>query len=108
MPGQQLFAISQVGALWVTANLRETQLAHVRPGQQVEVYVDALGASLGGSVESIGGATGARLSLFPPENAAGNFVKVVQRIPVRIRLRPGQVGLERLRPGMSVVPTIRL
>ncbi|HEX3851897.1 MAG TPA: HlyD family secretion protein [Polyangiaceae bacterium] len=108
VPGQQLFAITQLSALWVTANLRETQLARVRPGQEVEVYVDALDASLGGTVDSIGGATGARLSLFPPENAAGNFVKVVQRIPVRIRLRPGQPGLERLRPGMSVVPTIRL
>ncbi|MET0793591.1 MAG: HlyD family secretion protein [Polyangiaceae bacterium] len=107
-PGQQLLAIAQVGTLWVTANLRETQLSRVRPGQAADVYVDALDAHLRGTVDSIGGTTGARLSLFPPENAAGNFVKVVQRIPVRIRLEPGQPGLERLRPGMSVEPKIRL
>jgi membrane fusion protein (multidrug efflux system) len=106
--GQQLFAIAQVKDLWVTANYRETQLERVRPGQHVDVYVDALDATLRGTVESIGGSTGARMSLLPPENAAGNYVKVTQRIPVRIRLEPGQPGADRLRPGMSVVPKVRL
>ena len=107
-PGQQLLAIVQTDELWVTANFRETQLERVRPGQRVDVHVDALGAGLSGRVESIGGATGSRLSLLPPENASGNYVKVVQRIPVRIRLDPGQPGLERLRPGMSVEPKVRI
>ena len=107
-PGQQLVAVAQTDRLWVTANFRETQLGRVRPGQSVDLHVDALGASLTGRVESIGGTTGARLSLLPPENAAGNYVKVVQRIPVRIRLDPGQPGLDRLRPGMSVEPKVRV
>ena len=70
--------------------------------------MDALGIDLRGSVESIGGATGSRLSVLPPENASGNYVKVVQRIPVRIELDQGQAGLDRLRPGMSVEPKIRV
>jgi membrane fusion protein (multidrug efflux system) len=70
--------------------------------------VDALDIDLNGSVESIGGATGSRLSVLPPENASGNYVKVVQRIPVRIRLDPDQAGVERLRIGMSVEPRVRL
>jgi membrane fusion protein (multidrug efflux system) len=107
-PGQQLLAITQIGHPWVTANFRETQLERVRPGQPVKVHVDALDQDFTGSVEAIGGATGARLSLFPPENATGNYVKVVQRIPVRIRLDPDQPGFERLRPGMSVEPEVRV
>lgn len=105
-PGQQMVAIAQTNHLWVTANFRETQLTRVQPGQPVDIYVDALGAELRGSVEAIGGATGARLSIFPPENASGNYVKVVQRVPVRIRFDPGQPELRRLRPGMSVEPRI--
>jgi membrane fusion protein (multidrug efflux system) len=80
----------------------------MRPGQPATVKVDALDLELHGTVESIGGATGSRFSLFPPENASGNFVKVVQRIPVRIRLEPGQPGMDRLRPGMSVEPEVRV
>jgi membrane fusion protein (multidrug efflux system) len=105
-PGQQVIAIAQVDSLWVTANYRETQLERMTPGQPVKVHVDALDLDLHGAVESVGGATGARLSVLPPENASGNYVKVVQRIPVRIRLDAGQPGLDRLRIGMSVEPSI--
>ena len=78
----------------------------MQPGQRVTIQVDALGQSLNGHVDSIAGATGARFSLLPPENASGNYVKVVQRLPVKIVLEPGQDPNHRLRPGMSVVPTI--
>jgi membrane fusion protein (multidrug efflux system) len=105
-PGQEVVAISATQSYWVTANFRETQLEPMQPGQPVRIHVDALGTDLTGAVESVGGATGARLSVFPPENAAGNYVKVVQRIPVRIRIDPGQSGVERLRIGMSVEPTV--
>jgi membrane fusion protein (multidrug efflux system) len=89
---------------WVTANFKETQLADVRPGQRAEIRVDMYGKSVSGRVDSIAGATGSRLSLLPPENATGNFVKVVQRIPVKI-LVDQQDGLI-LRPGMNVDVTI--
>jgi membrane fusion protein, multidrug efflux system len=105
-PGQEVVAISDSSSFWVTANFRETQLEAMHPGQPARIHVDALAADLQGVVESIGGATGARLSVFPPENAAGNFVKVVQRIPVRIKLDPGQSGIDRLRIGMSVEPEV--
>jgi membrane fusion protein, multidrug efflux system len=101
-PGQQVIAISQVDSLWVTANYRETQLRDMQPGQSASIHVDALDLDVHGSVESIGGATGSRLSVLPPENATGNYVKVVQRIPVRIRIDAGQAGIDRLRIGMSV------
>ena len=107
-PGQQLFALTQTGELWVTANFRETQIEKMRPGQRAELHVDALDRDYTGSVESFAGATGSRFSLLPPENAAGNYVKVVQRIPVRLRLDPGQPDAERLRPGMSVEPRVRV
>lgn len=107
-PGQQIAAIVQVEQLWVTANFRETQLKRIHPGQPTVVHVDATGRDFHGSVESIGAATGSRFSLFPPENASGNFVKVVQRIPVRIHLDPGQPGLDALRPGMSVEPEVKV
>jgi membrane fusion protein (multidrug efflux system) len=107
-PGQQILAIAQIDNLWVTANFRETQLEHVRPGQGAEIHVDAIAADLRGTVESVGGATGSRFSVLPPENASGNYVKVVQRIPVRILIDSGQAGLERLRPGMSVEPTVKV
>jgi membrane fusion protein (multidrug efflux system) len=106
--GQALAAIAQTDDVWVTANYRETQLRRMRPGQRASVHVDALDEDFSGTVESLGGATGSRVSVFPPENATGNYVKVVQRIPVRIRLDPGQPGLERLRPGMSVEPKVRV
>ncbi|MDP9034848.1 MAG: HlyD family secretion protein [Myxococcota bacterium] len=105
-PGQQVVAIAQTDTLWVTANFRETQLSRMQPGQPASVHVDAIGVDLSGVVESIGGATGSRLSVLPPENASGNYVKVVQRIPVRIRLDPGQPGMDRLRIGMSVEPKV--
>jgi membrane fusion protein (multidrug efflux system) len=105
-PGQQIVAITQTEELYVTANYRETQLENMHPGQPATVHVDAVGVDLNGSVESIGGATGSRLSVLPPENASGNYVKVVQRIPVRIRLDPGQPGMDRLRIGMSTEPVV--
>jgi membrane fusion protein (multidrug efflux system) len=105
-PGQQLVAIAQTGEVWVTANFRETQVGRLHPGQRVSVHVDALDQRFSGAVESLGGATGSRISILPPENATGNYVKVVQRLPVRIRLDPGQPGMERLRPGMSVEPRV--
>jgi membrane fusion protein (multidrug efflux system) len=105
-PGQELMALSDTTDLWVTANFRETQLESIRTEQKAKVHVDAIGLDLTGFVDSIGGATGSRYSVLPPENATGNYVKVVQRIPVRLRLDAGQPGLERLRQGMSVEPRI--
>jgi membrane fusion protein (multidrug efflux system) len=107
-PGQQLLAISQVNSLWVTANFRETQLEHLKIGDKAELYVDAIHLDLHGEVESVGGATGSRYSVLPPENASGNYVKVVQRIPVRIKIDAGQRDMDRLRPGMSVEPKVRV
>lgn len=107
-PGQTIFALAQISELWVTANFRETQLEHMQPGNTATIHVDALGVDLPGHVESLGGATGSRLSVLPPENATGNYVKVVQRLPVRITLDKGQAALSRLRPGMSVEPKVRV
>jgi membrane fusion protein (multidrug efflux system) len=107
-PGQALLGITQIDQLWVTANFRETQVRQMHRGQSVSVHVDALGRDFDGKVDSLAGATGSRYSLLPPENASGNYVKVVQRLPVRIALLPGQAGLERLRPGMSVEPEVRV
>ena len=106
--GQQLLTISEIGSLWVTANFKETQLLHMRPGQRVTIQVDSLDRSFAGSVETIGGSTGSVASTLPPENATGNYVKVVQRIPVRIALDANQEGADRLRPGMSVEPNVRV
>jgi membrane fusion protein (multidrug efflux system) len=92
--------------IWVTANFKETQLRNMRPGQRVSIVVDAYNRKFTGRVESIAAATGARFSLLPPENATGNYVKVVQRIPVKIVLEKGQDSEHSLRPGMSVVPTV--
>ena len=107
-PAQALMAVVQVDGLWVTANFKETQLRNMHPGQRVDVTVDALGQTFRGHVASLPGASGARFSLLPPENATGNYVKVVQRLPVRIDLEPGQPNLDRLRPGMSVEPKVWL
>jgi membrane fusion protein (multidrug efflux system) len=107
-PGQPLCALVDLDGVWVTANFKETQLRHMKPGQAVSISVDALGTTLTGHVDSIGAATGARFSLLPPDNATGNYVKVVQRVPVKIVLEQGQNGDHRLRPGLSVVPTVRL
>ncbi len=107
--GQDLLTIVPVNNLWVTANLKETQLNKIHPGQHVSIEVDALGGrKFSGKVTQVGGATGSRLSLFPPENATGNYVKVVQRIPVRIDFTNLQDENKdsALRPGFSVVPTV--
>jgi membrane fusion protein (multidrug efflux system) len=106
--GQRLLSLVQVDDLWVTANFKETQLRRMRPQQRVTIKVDAFRQTFEGYVESMPGATGAKTSLLPPENATGNYVKVVQRLPVRIRFQPGQPGLDRLRPGMSVEPQVWL
>ena len=106
--GQSLMTIVPLEDLWVTANFKETQLEHMKPGQKVEIKVDALDKTFSGVVQQIGGATGSSLSLFPPENATGNYVKVVQRIPVRINftnLAEENKG-DLLRIGMSVVPKV--
>jgi len=106
-PGQPLMTIVALDAVWITANFKETQLEHVRPGQRVTVQVDGYGGkTFTGKVDSIAAATGARFSLLPPENATGNFVKVVQRVPVKIVLDQSQDPRQPLRPGMSVTPTI--
>lgn len=107
-PGQELVSIVQLNDIWVTANFKETQLRRMRPGQSVTIHVDAFGRDYDGYLESLPAASGARFSLLPPENATGNYVKVVQRLPVRIRFKPGQDAEQRLRPGMSVVPKVWL
>lgn len=105
-PGQPVLALVNLEDVWVTANFKETQLKNMRPGQPAEIEVDAYGRTYKGHVDSIGGATGARFSLLPPENATGNYVKVVQRVPVKIVFEKGQDPQHLLRPGMSVVPTV--
>ena len=106
-PGQPLLVLVLSDEVWVTANFKETQLSNMRPGQAVTIEVDAYGGrAFQGKVDSIAAATGARFSLLPPENATGNFVKVVQRVPVKIVLDQGQDSEHVLRPGMSVTPTV--
>jgi membrane fusion protein (multidrug efflux system) len=106
-PGQALMALIPLDNVWVTANFKETQLRDIRPGQRATITVDAYGGrQFNGKVDSIAAATGARFSLLPPENATGNYVKVVQRIPVKIVLEGNQDPEQLLRPGMSVVPTV--
>jgi len=105
-PGQELLAIVRDGDLWVTANFKETQLAGVKPGEPATIYVDTYGTDFVGHVENLAGASGEKYSLLPPENATGNYVKIVQRISVRIRLDAQQDIAERLRPGMSVEATV--
>ena len=104
--GQPVLALVNLEDVWVTANFKETQLKNMRPGQPAKIAVDAYGRTLNGHVDSIGGATGARFSLLPPENATGNYVKVVQRVPVKMVFEKGQDPHHLLRPGMSVVPTV--
>ena len=105
-PGQPLMAIIPLDDVWITANFKETQLANMHPGQRASIEVDAFGKTFNAHVESIAAATGARFSLLPPENATGNFVKVVQRVPVKLVLEPGQDPQHLLRPGLSVTPTV--
>jgi membrane fusion protein (multidrug efflux system) len=106
-PGQPLVALVPLGDIWVTANFKENDLRDLRPGQAATIKVDAYGRTYRGRVDSISPATGAKFSLLPPENATGNFVKVVQRVPVKILFESGQDPDHLLRPGMSVVPTVR-
>jgi membrane fusion protein (multidrug efflux system) len=107
-PGQQLLTVVPLDEVWVTANFKETQLRHMRVGQRAKIHIDSTGQSLKGHVDSIAGATGPTFSLLPPENATGNYVKIVQRIPVKIVLDPGENHDHRLRPGMNVVPDVYL
>jgi len=106
VPGQELMKVIPLDEIWITANFKETQLRNIRVGQPVTIEVDANGRKYKGKVDSIAGASGARFSLLPPENATGNYVKVVQRIPVKIVLEPGENKDHELRPGMSVVPKV--
>jgi membrane fusion protein (multidrug efflux system) len=107
-PGQQLMTIIPLDDIWVTANFKENQLHHMKAGQPVTIKVDANGKEYKGKVQSIAGASGARFSLLPPENATGNYVKVVQRIPVKITFDPGETKEHVLRPGMSVEPKVQI
>ena len=109
-PGQNLTTLVSLEGLWITANFKETQLLHMSAGQSVAIEVDATGKTYHGKVTQIGGATGSVLSLFPPENATGNYVKVVQRVPVRIDFTDlaGEDPNHSLRPGLSVEPKVRV
>lgn len=106
--GQNLLTLVSLSNIWITANFKETQLQHMEAGQSVQIHVDATGKDYSGKVTQIGGATGSVLSLFPPENATGNYVKVVQRVPVRIDFTDLQKEDpdHRLRPGLSVEPKV--
>jgi membrane fusion protein, multidrug efflux system len=106
--GQQLVVLVQTSNVWTTANFKETQLKKMHVGQRVNIDVDSLGESFEGEVQNMPAASGDRSSLFPPENATGNYVKIVQRLPVRILFRPNQPDLDKLRPGMSVTPKVHL
>ena len=104
--GQEMFALTQTNDIWITANFKETEIKQMWPGEKVTIYVDALSQKFNGYVEALPGASGAVYSLLPPENATGNYVKVVQRLPVRIRFYPNQPNEDRLAPGMSVEPKV--
>ena len=107
-PGQELMKIIPLEDVWITANFKETQLKQMKVGQKAEIHVDSSGRTFKGHVDSISGATGPLFSLLPPENATGNYVKIVQRIPVKIVLEPGENQDHQLRPGMNVVPDVYL
>ena len=100
-----MLTVVPLNKVWITANFKETQMNNVRPGQKAEIEVDMYGKTVQGRVNSIAGATGTRLSLLPPENATGNYVKIVQRIPVKIEIDLSNEDLI-LRPGMNVVATV--
>src|ERR1700758_3437861 len=107
-PGQELMKVINLDDIWVTANFKETQLRNMKAGQHVTIEADANGRKYDGKIDSVAGASGARFSLLPPENATGNYVKVVQRIPVKIILDPGSNNDHQLRPGESVMPKVWL
>lgn len=106
--GQQLLTVVPLDEVWVTANFKETQLRQMQVGQKADIHVDSSGKTLHGRVDSVAGATGPLFSLLPPENATGNYVKIVQRVPVKIVLNPGENRDRRLRPGMNVVADVYL
>jgi membrane fusion protein, multidrug efflux system len=106
--GQQLLTVVPLDEVWITANFKETQLKRMKVGQEANINVDSTGTTVRGHVDSIAGATGPLFSLLPPENATGNYVKIVQRLPVKIVLEPGENRDHRLRPGMNVVPKVYL
>jgi membrane fusion protein, multidrug efflux system len=110
--GQEILEVVPLDDVWVTANFKETQLARMRAGQPVEIKIDAYGRKWKGRVTNIGGGTGSVFSLLPPENATGNYVKVVQRVPVRIdfdRMAGQDFNAEGLlKPGLSVMPDVRV
>ena len=107
-PGQTLMFVTETDEIWVTADFKETQLARMHRGEKVSIHVDTFGRNYNGYVRNLPGASGDRFSLLPAENATGNYVKVVQRLPVRIEFEPGQDPEHRLRPGMSVEPKVWL
>jgi membrane fusion protein (multidrug efflux system) len=107
-PGEQLLTVVPLDQVWITANFKETQLKHMRPGQKVEITCDSNGRTYKGHVDSIAGATGPIFSLLPPENATGNYVKIVQRVPVKIVLEQGENRDHQLRPGMNVEAKVYL
>ena len=107
-PGEQMLTVVPLDQVWITANFKETQLKHMRVGQKAEVVLDSNGRTYHGHVDSIAGGTGPIFSLLPPENATGNYVKIVQRVPVKIVLEPGENGDHQLRPGMNVEATVYL
>jgi len=107
-PGEELLTVVPLDEVWVTANFKETQLRQMRVGQRAEIHVDSSGKTFKGHVDSVAGATGPLFSLLPPENATGNYVKIVQRIPVKIVLEQGENQDRELRPGMNVVPDVYL
>jgi membrane fusion protein (multidrug efflux system) len=106
--GQQMLTVVPLDEVWITANFKETQLRHMQPGQRVKIHSDSSGRTFHGYVDSIAGATGPVFSLLPPENATGNYVKIVQRIPVKIVLDQGENQDHQLRPGMNVTPDVYL
>ncbi len=106
VPGNLLFTLVPLDKVFITANFKETQMAHVRPGQKAKIHVDTYGRDFDGVVDSIAGAAGSRQALLPPQNATGNFIKVVQRIPVKILVKQREDGKYILRPGMNVEATI--
>jgi membrane fusion protein, multidrug efflux system len=107
-PGEQLLTVVPLDEVWITANFKETQLKRMRPGQKVKISCDSNGRSYQGHVDSVAGATGPLFSLLPPENATGNYVKIVQRVPVKIVLEPGENHDRQLRPGMNVEAKVYL
>jgi membrane fusion protein, multidrug efflux system len=107
-PGQSLLTVVPIDDIWITANFKETQLRLMHPGQPVTIHVDTYGRDYKGTIEDMAGASGPLFSLFPPENASGNYVKIVQRFPLRIRIDKGEDPNHDLRPGMSVEATVRV